>query len=144
MENVLRFFLHYNLSLLQKKKGKCLKFRMRISWFLKLSPLSISSPHFTFKIIFMEYLVNYKLEELQVFFPWPQKSSQSQICARSYGKRTETMQDVSISGFFQFWLWRISFFPFLFSNVFDFFNASKSCSNWSWPLDSLGSMSEWF
>ena len=41
-------------------------------------------------------------------------------------QKIETMQDVSISGFFQFWLERISFFPFLFSNIFDIFNASKT------------------
>ena len=48
---------------------------------------------------------------------WSQESDQSDIRARYYGKSTETMQDVSISVFFQFWLERISFFPFLFSHV---------------------------
>ena len=40
-------------------------------------------------------------------------------------KNTEIVQDVSISGFFQFWFGRISFFPLLFSHIFDLFNASK-------------------
>ena len=115
----------YNLSLLWKKKRKSLKFRMGIPWFSEFYPLSASSPLLTFKTIFLEFVVNYKVVDLQVFFPWPQESGQSNIFARSYGKNTETVQDVSISRFFQFWFGQISFFPFLFSHVFDLFNASK-------------------
>ena len=57
---------------------------------------------------------------------WLQESGELDICAKRYGKTTETTQDVSISRFFQFWLERISFFTFIFSLVFYLFNASKT------------------
>ena len=100
--NLLGFFLYYNFNLLQKKKRRSLKFRMGISWFSEFYPLLASSPLLIFKMIFLEFVVNYKDVDLQVLFLWLQESGQSNICVRSYDKNTEIVQDVSISIFFQF------------------------------------------
>ena len=125
MKNILRFFPPIT-SIPIKRKRESLKFRMGIPWFSEFYLLSASSPLLTFKNIFMEFVVNYKVIDIWVFFPLQQESGQSKIFVRSYDKNTEIVQDVSISGFFQFWLKWISFFPFLFSYTFDFFNISKT------------------
>ena len=36
-----------------------------------------------------EVLVNYKVLDLQVLFPWPQESSQSNIIVKRYGQNTK-------------------------------------------------------
>lgn len=45
---------------------------------------------------FFEFVLNNKVVDIQVFFPWPQDLGQSNICAKSYGKHTEIAYDVSI------------------------------------------------
>ena len=42
-----------------------------IPWFSEFYPLSVSTALLTFKTIFLEFVVNYKVVDLHVFVPWP-------------------------------------------------------------------------
>ena len=83
-------------------------------------------PTFYLQNDIFEFVLNYKVVDLWVFLLWLQKLGPLEICARSYGRNTKTEQDVSISGFFQFWLEQNYFFQFLFPHIFYLFNAPKS------------------
>ena len=84
--------------------------------------------NFAFNMAKSEILVNYKVLDLQVLFPWPKESSQSDIRVKGYSQNTKTSQNISMPRFFHLWLKRISLFLFMFPHIFDSPNSSKATS----------------
>ena len=126
MKNVLGFFLYYNFKLLQKKKRKSQKFMMGNPWFSEFYQLLASRPFLTLKKSFYGISSKLKICRYSSFLSGAARIRSIRHLWKSYGKNIEIVQDVSKSGFFQFWLGWISFFPFLFSYVFDLLNTLKT------------------
>ena len=61
---------------------------------------STSRSVFALNNIDSEVLVSYKCLDLQVLFPWPQESSQSNIGVKRYGQNNKTGQIISMPRFF--------------------------------------------
>ena len=132
MKNVLDFSTPITSASSKRKRENPSNFRCESLDFIHYQLLD----HFWPPFFFSEFVVNYKVVDLRLFFLWLHESSQSNICARIYGKNIKTVQDVSISGFFQFLLEQISFLPFFYSHMFlTYLMLLKPCSNWSSPLD---------
>ena len=88
---------------------------------------STSRSVFALNAVDFEILVNYKLLNLQVLFPWPQESSQSNIRVKRNSQNNKTVHRV-FPDFFYLWLKQISLFPFMFPHIFHSSNSSKDTS----------------
>ena len=88
---------HFNIfNILNPKTHASQKgiYKMSISFF---NSKSTSRSVFALNNIDSEVLVSYKRLDLQVLFPWPQESSQSDIRVKRYVQNTKTSQNI---GFF--------------------------------------------
>ena len=87
-----------------------------------------------------EVLVNYKLLDLQVLFPWPQESSQSNIRVKRYDQNNKTGQSISMPRFFPSLAqtnFSLSFYVSTYLSLIKFFKRTFSIDIQPWILPCL-------
>ena len=94
------FFSSMTSTSSKKNRGKSLKFGMWIPLIFGILFTCKFAPTFDLQNDFLDFVVNYKVVDIRVFFSWLQESGQLYICTKSYDQNTKAVQDIFISGFF--------------------------------------------
>ena len=128
---------HFNIfNILNPKTHASQKgiYKMSIPFF---NSKSTSRSVFALNNIDSEVLVSYKCLDLQVLFPWPQESSQSNIGVKRYGQNNKTGQIISMPRFFPSFAqtnFSLSFYVFTYLWFIKFFKRHFSIDIQPWIL----------